>query len=241
MTTTDFGDGRRGQLALNLSFRPAMSREDFLIASSNEAAVAMLDLWPDWPNPALLIVGPQGSGKSHLAEVFRMRAGGPKVNASELKVDGVPKLLADGACVVEDLPGEGGAGTETALFHLLNMAKETGGYVLLTARSYPARWNIGLQDLASRLAAAPAVSLGTPSDTLLRGLLVKLFSDRQVAVDESVIGYLVRNMERSGEAARLLVNELDRRSLEVKAAVTRPFAAKVLRSIRADMPEDDRE
>ncbi len=237
MTMSHPGDSRRGQLALDLSFRPAMSREDFLIASSNEAAVGMVDLWPDWPHPALLIVGPQGSGKSHLAEVFRMRAGGSKVTAGDLTVDAVPDLLSAGACVVEDLPGKAGAEAETALFHLLNLAKESRGFVLLTACNYPALWNISLKDLASRLNAAPAVALGTPSDTLLRGLLVKLFADRQISVDESVVGYLVRNMERSGNAARLLVEEIDRRSLAAKAPVTRPFASKVLRSLDGDLSE----
>lgn len=231
MTASDVQAGARGQLALSLSFRPAMSREDFLVASSNEAAVGMLDLWPDWPGPALLIVGPEGSGKSHLAEVFRMRAGGGRVQASDLTVESVPELLASNACVIEDLPGAGGLEIETALFHLLNLARETGGYVLLTSRSYPAQWNIGLKDLATRLAATATVALGTPSDALLRGLLVKLFADRQISVDENVVGYLVRNMERSGEAARRIVDEIDRRSLEAKAAVTRPFAAKVLKAI----------
>ncbi|MEM7426632.1 MAG: hypothetical protein AAF441_11080 [Pseudomonadota bacterium] len=231
MTSADSGEIRRGQLALNLSFRPAMSREDFLVASSNEAAVRMVDLWPDWPAASLLLVGPEGSGKSHLAEVFRMRAGGAKVQACELSTDDVPALLSAGACVVEDLPLGSGPEGETALFHLLNLAKETRGYVLLTARSYPALWNIGLNDLKSRLNASPAVALGTPSDALLRGLLLKLFADRQISVDESVLSYLVRNMERSGEAARSIVNEIDRRSLEEKAAVTRPFASKVLRSV----------
>ena len=235
MSLRDREDRTRGQLALSLSFRPAMGSEDFLVASSNEAAVAMLDLWPDWPTPALLIVGPRGAGKSHLAEVFRMRAGGTNIQASELSVDHVPSLLATGACVVEDLPGEGGTELETALFHLLNLARESRGYVLLTASSYPSQWNVGLKDLATRLSAASTVALGTPSDTLLRGLLVKLFSDRQILVDDSVVGYLVRNMERSGDAARLIVEEIDRRSLEAKAPVTRPFAAKVLKALGAEV------
>ena len=241
MNNSGIVDGQRGQLALDLSFRPAMSREDFLVASSNEAAVGMLDMWPDWPGPALLIVGPEGSGKSHLAEVFRMKAGGAKISAADLKVDAVPELLSAGACVVEDLPGSGGANVETALFHLLNLAKETNGFVLLTARNYPGQWGIALKDLASRLNATSAVALGSPSDSLLRGLLVKLFADRQISVDESVVGYLVRNMERSGEAARQIVDEIDRKSLEAKAPVTRPFASKVLKSLAGNAPDDDPE
>ena len=223
----------RGQLALDLAFRPAMSREDFMVASSNEAAVSHIDEWPNWTGPTLLLVGPQGSGKSHLAQVFRMRAGGARVAAGALRHEHVPELLAEGACVVEDLPGSGGGDCEVALFHLLNLAKETGSHVLLTARSFAGQWNVELPDLASRLAAVPTVSLGLPCDTLLRGLLVKLFADKQIKVDEAVIAYLVRNMERSGDAAIRLVEQLDRISLETKSSVTRPFVAKVLADQRA--------
>lgn len=228
MTPDQKNAGPGGQLALALAFRPAMSREDFMVAQSNEAAVSQIDTWPDWNGPTLMLVGPEGSGKSHLAQVFRMRAGGAQVSASALRDSDVPDLLADGACVVEDLPGEGSAESEVALFHLLNLAKETKVHVLLTSRTFPGQWNVGLRDLASRLAAVPTASLGLPCDELLRGLLVKLFSDKQIKVDEAVVGYLVRNMERSGDAAIKLVDELDRVSLETKSSVTRPFAAKIL-------------
>ena len=199
-----------------------------MVAASNEAAVRQIDDWPNWSGSTLLLVGPEGSGKSHLAQVFRMRAGGAEVRAEALRQEDVPQLLADGACVVEDLPGPGDSEYEVALFHLLNLAKETGSHLLLTARSFSGTWNIGLRDLASRLAAVPTASLGLPCDELLRGLLVKLFADKQIQVDEPVIAYLVRNMERSGDAAIKLVEQLDRISLETKSSVTRPFVAKVL-------------
>ena len=217
-----------GQLALDLAFRPAMSREDFMVASSNEMAVDQIDAWPDWGGPSLMLVGPEGSGKTHLAQVFRMRAGGTQIAADQLCDADVPQLLAEGACVVEDLPGAGSDESEIALFHLLNLAKETRSHVLLTSRSFSSQWNVRLPDLASRLAAVRTVSLGRPCDTLLRGLLVKLFADKQIKVDEAVVAYLVRNMERSCDAAIRLVGELDRVSLETKSSVTRPFAAKIL-------------
>lgn len=223
-----------GQLALALGFRPAMSREDFMVAASNEAAVSQVDAWPEWNGPTLMLVGPEGSGKSHLAQVFRMRAGGTQVSAKALRDVDVPDLLAEGACVVEDLPGDGSPEAEIALFHLLNLAKEVKAHVLLTSRSFPGQWEVSLRDLASRLSAIPTVSLGLPCDELLRGLLVKLFTDRQIKVDEAVVAYLVRNMERSGDAAVRLVDELDRVSLETKSSVTRPFVARILTSLQAE-------
>lgn len=226
------------QLALDLAFRPAMSREDFMVASSNEAAVGQVDAWPHWNGSALMLVGPKGSGKTHLAQVFRMRAGGAQITADALSSADVPELLAEGACVVEDLPGDGSGEGEVALFHLLNLAKETKSHVLLTSRGFSGQWNVQLPDLASRLAAVPTASLGLPCDTLLRGLLVKLFADKQIKVDEAVVAYLVRNMERSCDRAIKLVDELDRVSLETKSPMTRPFVAKVLANQMAETMVD---
>jgi chromosomal replication initiation ATPase DnaA len=211
------------QLAFDLALRPALGREDFLVAPSNAKAVALIDAWPKWPGSTLLVLGQPGSGKTHLAEVWRALSGAARIEGRDLDETQVPVLLASGGAAVEDIP-ESDAG-ERALFHLLNLAREQKGHALITSRDPP---QVRLPDLQSRLKAAPVVHLGLPDDELLRGVLVKLFADRQIAVDESVIAYLVLRMPRSLEAAREFVAEVDRRALEEKADVTRAFVAKVL-------------
>jgi len=213
------------QLVLDLGHRPALGEVDFLVAPCNQAAIQWLDRWPDWPAPALTLYGPAGCGKTHLARVFAARSRAPIIEAGRLATDAVPVLLAEArACVVDDADR---AGAEP-LLHLFNLIAERRGAMLLTAREPPARWPGLLADLRSRLAAAPAVAVAELDDALLAALLVKLFADRQLAVSQEVVLFLVRQMERSFEAARRLVADLDAAGLRDHRGITIPLARAVL-------------
>jgi chromosomal replication initiation ATPase DnaA len=213
------------QLALALEHPESFAREDFLSGPSNAAALALIDSWPAWPHPMMLLTGPEGSGKSHLAAVWAQAAGARRVSAQALDQAAVPGALATGALVVEDLAA--GGFDERALFHLVNLAREEQAFVLLTARVPPSTFTI--RDLGSRLKALPVVAMTPPDDTLLRAVLVKLFNDRQVAVDEGLIGYLAMRIERSFAAARAVVARLDREAMRQQRPLTRVLAAELLR------------
>jgi len=213
------------QLALALPHAENFAREDFLTGASNKAALGLIERWPDWPDRALALVGPEGAGKSHLAAVWADIAGARRVSARALGETDLPAALATGALVIEDAPARL---DERALFHLLNLMRQQEAYVLITARRSPASWSAALPDLASRLRAVPVVELSAPDDALLRALLIKLFADRQLAVDESLIGYLATHIERSFAGARAAVEELDREALRQKRPVTRALAAELL-------------
>jgi chromosomal replication initiation ATPase DnaA len=213
------------QLILDLGHRPALGQADFLVAPCNQAAIQWLDRWPDWPAPALTLHGPAGCGKTHLARVFAARSRAPLVEADRLATEAVPLLLGGArACVVDDADR---AGVEP-LLHLYNLVAERRGGMLLTARDPPARWPRLLADLRSRLVAAPAVAVASPDDALLGALMVKLFADRQLAVSEEVVLFLLRHMERSFEAARHLVADLDAAALRDRRGITIPLARAVL-------------
>lgn len=217
--------GRGRQLVLDLPHRQALGRDDFLVTESNAAAVALIDHWPDWPSHAAILVGSAGSGKSHLVEVWRQHSKAARIQAADVTVEKAPGLLISGAVAIE---GAGKSLDEKALFHLLNLARQQNSSILLTAQTRPEQWKIALPDLLSRLKAIPVLEILPPDDALLRGVLVKLFFDRQIAADESTISFMLTRMPRSLGAARLLVAEIDRRALEERAEVTRPFVAKVL-------------
>jgi chromosomal replication initiation ATPase DnaA len=217
---------RPRQLALALEHAESFAREDFLSGPSNAVALALVDAWPDWSHRTVMLTGPEGSGKSHLAAIWAQTAGARLVAARALEEASVPSALATGALVVEDVVA--GAFDERALFHLLNLAREHDAFVLLTARTAPVTFAV--RDLASRLKALPLVAMMPPDDSLLRAVLVKLFADRQLAVDEALIGYVATRIERSFAAARAVVARLDDEALRHKRPLTRAFAAEVLRA-----------
>jgi len=213
------------QLAFALPHSESFAREDFLVGEPNYSALATIERWPDWPGRALLLIGPEGSGKSHLAGIWAEIAGARRVAARALGEKDLLAEFATGTLVVEDVhPGF----DERALFHLLNLMREEEGFVLITSRTPAAEWGVTLPDLASRLRAIPSVTLTAPDDTLLRALLVKLFADRQLAVDEALVKYLMSRIERSFAAARAAVETLDREALRLKRPVTRALAAEML-------------
>jgi chromosomal replication initiation ATPase DnaA len=213
------------QLALALPHAESFAREDFLSGASNGAALAMIERWPDWPDRVLALVGPEGAGKSHLAAIWAEIAGARRVSARVLGETSLPAALATGALVVEDADAQV---DERALFHLINLTRQEEACLLITARAAPAAWGAGLPDLASRLRAIPVVALDPPDDALLRAVMVKLFADRQLAVDESLVSYLITRIERSFAAAREAVATLDREALRRKRPVTRALAAELL-------------
>ena len=214
------------QYILDLPHRPALGRDDFLITEANRAAVAAIDRWPGWHYPVMILCGPPGSGKSHLAAVWLSLTGARQTEATSLQEAGVPHDLATGALLIENAgPGQV---DERALFHAINLARELKATILITSQTLPAEWGVQLPDLASRLKAAELAMLDAPDDALLRGVLVKQFADRQIAVDERTISYLLPRMERSFEGVRSLVAEIDRRAMAERADVTRPFVARVL-------------
>lgn len=224
------------QLVLALPHREAFGVEDFLVSSSNAEAVALVDSWPDWPMPAAMIVGPAGSGKTHLAHVWQLKSRATIVPATEVTVDRIPVLAAEPAVVVEDIAA---LADQTALFHLLNLAREQRLPVLLTSRARPGDLDIALPDLSSRLKALPLADIAAPDDSLLRAVMVKLFADRQIAVEPAIIDYLIRRMERSMAAAAALVAEIDRQSLASKQGVSRTIAARALATLHPDAAPEE--
>ncbi len=207
------------QLALDLGHRPALGGDDFLVAPCNRAAVAWLDLWPDWPGPALAVHGPPGCGKTHLAHVWRARSGAIPVAPAAL-ADPPALAAAARAFVLDGVDPDRTPLDEAGLLHFYNLVAERGGHLLICARVAPARWPVALADLRSRLAAAPAVAVAAPDDALIEAVLVKLFADRQLAIGADALRYLATHMERSFEAARNAVAAIDRAALAARRRVT---------------------
>jgi chromosomal replication initiation ATPase DnaA len=211
------------QYVLDFPVLQSHSTEDFVIGESNRIAAELIRAWPAWPGHALMLVGGEGSGKTHLARIWGERADARLVEGRFLAKTDVPAfgraVVVEGADEVRD---------REALLHLFNWLKGEGGFLLMTARTAPAHWRDGPADLASRLKAVPVAHLFAPDQAVLAGTLAKQFADRQMAVDAAVISYLASRMERSFAAVKKTVGAIDKLSLKKKARVTIPLVRTIV-------------
>ncbi|MEA2861315.1 MAG: hypothetical protein QOC72_3354 [Methylobacteriaceae bacterium] len=224
------------QLVLDIAPEPRYEEEEFLVSESNQAAHAAIGLWPDWPDRILVLVGPPGAGKSHLGAIWAGRAEATIVPAAAFARADLPALAASSDVLIED--ADQLAAEQPRLFHLLNLLKEAGGSLLLTASTYPDRWAFHLPDLLSRLRRAMVAEISTPDDGLLRAVLVKLLVDRQLTIDITVIDYVLTRLEPTLDGVRRLVDGLDREALSRGRRITRPIAADVLGTLPAGEEQD---
>lgn len=216
------------QLPLPLPARAALGREDYFVGEANALAVTLVDNWRDWPSGKLILVGPEGAGKTHLAHVWAAESGAAIVAARDLPGADIPTLAAGPVCV-EDVPRAAGARpAEEALFHLHNLALAQGQPLMMTANRPPRGWGLVLPDLRSRMEGTQTATLPEPDDMLLTALLAKLFADRQAVPAPDVIPYLIRHMPRSFAAARQIVAKLDAEGLARRRPPTRALAREVL-------------
>ncbi len=227
---------RSRQFVLHLGHRAAMGAEDFLVADSNTEAVAWIDRWPDWPAPALTVWGPAGSGKTHLAHVWRARSGAATVPPPALAEANPVNLLGGRNHLVID--NAESAVDELALLHLYNLLASRGGSLLLTAHAPPSRWRLRTADLASRLAAGPAIAIRAPDDRLLEAVFAKQFADRQIEIGQEVLDLLLRRIERSFAAARRAVDILDRAALAGRRRITAALVRELLAEGAFEKGED---
>ncbi|MDB5556208.1 MAG: replication initiation ATPase protein [Rhizobium sp.] len=212
------------QLPLDLRHDAATGRDDLVISDPVSAAASIIDRWPDWASPVVIITGPEGSGKSHLAQVWRRKSGAKPVRP--VAGSGAIEAAGEGPVLIEDADRE--SFDETELFHLINAVRSAGTSLLITARSWPLAWGVKLPDLVSRLKAATTVEIGAPDDMLLSQILVKLFADRQLHVDDKLVAYIVSRMERSLAAAQTIVERLDTLGLSRGTRISRALAAEVM-------------
>ncbi len=222
---------KAAQLALDLALEPDYSETAYCVTEANVAAHRIMMRWPRWRYGHLMLVGPPGSGKTHLAGIWS-----DKARAVTLAPESLSKSLRDvprgTAVLLEDLH----AGVdEDGLFHLLNRAAgDAGVTVLMTAAKPPVDWPVKLPDLASRLIAAETAVLQEPDDALLRQVMEKLLRDRRTPITAGVLEYLLTRMERSVDYARALVAWLDREALARKGPVTRTLAREGLAALSSE-------
>lgn len=204
----------RKQIPLDLTPAPDFTYETFIEAPSNMGALSTLRAWPAWPAPAMLLLGPEGTGKTHLGEAWLARSGGVFLDDAQTRAEGT-------------------------LFGYINRALrgEIPG-LLLTSRTPPSGWGVCLPDLNSRLSAMPKIELFEPDDDSLHPITRALFKRRGREVSREVVDYLLKYTDRSIPALTDTIRQIDEAASSAKADVTRPFMAKLVRET-LDLFEDD--
>lgn len=216
------------QLSFDLPARTALGREDFFVAPSNAMAIALLDGWTMWPGGKLIITGPEGSGKTHLAHVWAGATRARIVPATAVTEDAIPQLC-NGPLVLEDVQSTAkDIEQQKRLFHLHNLILAEQNPLLITGVGAPSHWRFSLPDLQSRLEGTQNAQLDPPDDALLAAILAKLFNDRGILPKPDVIPYLIGRMDRSFAAARTIVEHLDHVAMTEKKNLSRQFVARVL-------------
>jgi len=213
------------QIPIPLGHQPVFDRESFIVGDANRAALQLIEKWPAWPAPVVVLTGPPGSGKTHLADIWASLAGGRLIEAEQFAQPNAG-LAVTGPTAIDGIDMDNVP--EKALFHLMNMAAEAATTLLLTSRAPVADWQVSLPDLNSRLRLAAPAELTAPDDALLRQVMVKLFTDRQLFIDKSVVDYILVRMERSLASASRIVSAMDQAALSAGRRITRPLAADVL-------------
>jgi len=228
------------QLIFPFENRVALGVEDFMVASGNRQAVEWIDRWPGWPFTALVVTGPPGCGKTHLAALWRAKAGAEAIDLGNAGIEHVAAATEGGKpLLIDDCDSAVGDGqAERALLRLYNLARAANGHLLLTARRAPSEWRLQLPDLASRLNSAMVVAIDPPDDDLLASIAVKLFADKQVKVGEGLISYLLSRGARSVAGIAKAVDALDRAAITLKKPITVPMARDVLADLGDDAEAD---
>lgn len=216
------------QLSFDLPVRTALGRNDFFVAPSNQVALTTVEDNATWPSGKLILSGPKGSGKTHLAHVWASQSGARIVCAGAVSEADIERLAA-GPLVIEDVPEIAvDADAQHLLFHLHNLCLAQGQPLLLTGQGSPRHWGLSLADLQSRMDGTHSVSLHPPDDQLLELVLAKLFADRQITPKPNVIPYLAKRIDRSFDAAQQIVEQLDSAALHQGRGLTRDFVRDLL-------------
>ena len=214
------------QLTFRWPHSPSFAREDFLLAPSNRDALRAIELWPNWAARMLILLGPEGAGKSHLGAIWASAAGAVTLAGDALDEQSVEACAHARAVLIED--ADRATRAEALFFHLINAAMQNSVWLLVTCRTVPDAWGLNTPDLLSRLRLAPIVHLEAPDIELTEAVLFKLFSDRQLQVEPHVINYIALRIERSLGAARALVATLDNEGLTQGRRITRAMASNAL-------------
>ena len=213
------------------------SPETLVVGEANRDAARLLTEWRAWPRGALALVGPRGSGKTHLALAWALEAGARHLSAAADAEEGAATFRESAGRIIID--NAHGARNEAMLWRVLDLSAAQGGAVLLVGASPPATWTVALPDLRSRLAALPVALLKEPDEALMAVVLRRICREQFIQLSDDAAQYLVRRLPRTFAAAQAWAAALDQELVRGAKPVSMAGARRALQKARLDWGAGD--
>tara|TARA_B100000989_G_scaffold288314_1_gene258888 strand:- start:3800 stop:4462 length:663 start_codon:yes stop_codon:yes gene_type:complete len=213
------------QTLIKFDYEKNFKNEDFYVSKSNKHVVEFLNLWPKWERNFVNIVGEKLSGKTHLMNIFLKKNKGVKFDANLIKNYQLKKIKIYENIIIENLTTEI---NEKLLFSLLNIIEQDNKFVIITSTKPIVFINFKLKDLLSRAKNFLLLNIEKPDDDLILAIIIKNLSDRQISLDNKLIDYILKRIDRSYSKIHEFIYKIDQLSLKTKKSINLKIIKKVL-------------
>ena len=214
------------QLTFKFPFSKKYYEQDYYVSSNNYSAFKLIDGWPDWPGKWLNIFGERGSGKTYLSKILKNKIKKSKlISANKINNNIIKDLNSLDCLIIEDFNNNI---DETLLYTIFNHSKQQENYILINSLNSIKNLNFNLKDLKSRINSFVFIGIGLPTDDILRVLITKTLSDKQVNISPKLIDYILNNVDRSYKKMSKFIKEVDELSLSTGKSININLIKKVL-------------
>ncbi len=217
------------QLIFNFPFKKSYLSQDFYVSENNVKAYKLIESWPKWISRFINIFGPKGCGKTHLTNIIKNKIDSIFVNASKVDSDVLLNYKLKECLIIDDYNNQI---DEKLFYSIINMAIQDNKYLIVSSLHPIKTLKVNLEDLNSRFTSFVEVGIDLPTDDLLRVILSKNFSDKQIKITKKNVEFILKNIDRSYEKINLFTNLVDKLSLEKGKPITLSLIKKVLKEIK---------
>ena len=217
------------QLIFNFPFKRNYLKQDFYVSENNFKAFKLIESWPKWPSRLVNIFGPRGCGKTHLINILKTKINSIIKLSNNISVEILKEYKTKECLIIDNYKGDV---DEKILYSLINQANQDNKYIIISSLTSIKKLKTTLEDLKSRFTSFVDIGIDLPTDDLIRVILTKNFSDKQIQVSEKNIEYILRNIERSYEKINTFSNSIDSLSLTKAQPIKLHLIKKVLNELR---------
>tara|TARA_Y100000590_G_scaffold449725_1_gene588317 strand:- start:3574 stop:4242 length:669 start_codon:yes stop_codon:yes gene_type:complete len=216
------------QLIFNFPFKKNYLKQDFYVSENNFSAFKLIESWPNWPSRLVNIFGPAGCGKTHLINILKSKIQSKLILAKDVNTETLTQYKIKECLIIDDFDNNI---KENILYSIINLAFQDNKYLIINSKVSLKKFKIKLDDLKSRFTSFFEIGINLPTDDMIRVILTKNFSDKQIEISEKNIEYILKNIERSYEKINSFSNSIDGLSLAKARPINLQLIKKVLNEL----------